>query len=115
MATSSRNKRSKTVRTGVDTGRLAAAVSRPGIDPRIWVANATVMELGYDANNGLYADVQLQPSGDVETCMLGTPYARPNAGLWFPVSVGDRVLVCFPMGDPNQGPVIFARLWSDQT
>ena len=99
-------------RTSIDAGRLAAAMQRPGIDPREWVTRARVMELGYDAENGLFADVQFLPGGEIETCLIGTGYAGNGFGAYAPLKIGDIVLVAIPQGDPGEGPVVFSRIWT---
>ena len=98
-------------RGSVDVGRLSAAAQRPGIDPRVWITLGIVKEVGFDAAEGIFADVQLQPSGEIETCFLGAPYAGAEFGMFAPVQVDDTVLVAVPSGDPNHGPVIIARMW----
>jgi hypothetical protein len=99
-------------RTSVDVGRLAAALQRPGIDSREWLTRARVMELGFDANNGLFADVQFLPGGEIETCLVGTGYAGNGFGAYGSLKVDDVVLVAVPQGDPGEGPIIIARLWN---
>jgi hypothetical protein len=91
---------------------MASAVSRPGIDPRVWLTLAVVKDVGYDSDEGLFADVQYQPSGDFETALIGAAYAGSRFGSWRPVRVDDTVLVAVPMGDPGHGPVIVARMWN---
>lgn len=96
----------------VDAGRLANMVSRPGIDPRVFLTLAVVTELGYDPEFGPLADVQFIPGGEEETCLLGAPYAGGGFGAFFPPKVDDTVLVAIPEGDPGHGPVVVARMWS---
>lgn len=100
------------VRTKVDVGRLAAAVKRPGVDPRVWLSLAVVKDVAFDPDNGIFADVQLQPTGEAETCLVASTYAGAGFGAWFPLEVDDVVLVAIPSGDPGAGPVIIARMWS---
>ncbi len=104
------------VRRNLDASRLARAVSRPGIDPRVWLELGVVRELGFDAKEGIFADVVMQPNGNVETCCVATPYTgsvdgEVGFGDWCPVDVGDTVLVGIPGGDSNRGPVVIARWW----
>lgn len=104
-------------RSGIDIGRLGKAVQRPGIDPRIWLTLGTVKEVGFDAAHGIFADVVIQPDGNVETCYVATPYAgalggKIGFGDWCPVEVDDTVLVAYPRGDSNEGPIIIARFWN---
>lgn len=98
-------------RPSIDLGRLSAAAQRPGIDPRVWITLALVKEVGFDAEQGIFVDVQLQPSGELETCFLGAAYAGAEFGMYAPVQVDDMVLVAVPSGDPNHGPVIISRMW----
>jgi hypothetical protein len=91
---------------------MSALVSRPGIDPRVWLTRAIVTELGFDPANGLFADVQYQPDGDAETCLIGSGYTGNGFGGYCPLKVGDAVIVAVPQGDPAEGPVIIARLWN---
>lgn len=100
------------MRTTIDTGSMGRGVSYPGIDPRLWVSLAVVTELGVDPANGVYADVQLIPSGDQQTCRIGSSYTGPGYGAWLPLAQNDLVVVLFPRGDAAEGPVIVARLWS---
>jgi len=91
---------------------LSSAVARPGADPRVWLTLATVVDLGFDPDEGLFADVKYQPSGDMETALVAAPYAGSRFGSWRPLRVDDTVLVAVPMGDPGHGPVIVARMWN---
>lgn len=100
------------MRTTPDTASMGRGVSYPGIDPRLWISLAVVTELGVDPANGVYADVQLIPSGDLQTCRVGIAYGGPGYGAWFPLAKDDLVVVLFPRGDPAEGPVITSRLWS---
>jgi hypothetical protein len=102
----------KTIRRSPDTSRMAHAVSRPGIDPRINLSWAEVTDLGFDPAQGVFADIQLNPSGEHETVYVNCPYAGDGFGDWCPLHVGDLVLIAFPNGDPNNGGVILARGWN---
>ena len=101
------------MRRNIDVGSLSVAVSRPGIDPRIWLCYAEVTALGYDKDVGIFADIQLQ-DGTYETALVGAPYTADEAGLFCPLAVGDSVLVAMAMGDPNHGPVIISQVWNKQ-
>lgn len=100
------------VRRSIDAGRLAAAVQRPGIDPRVWLSLAVVDAVYADAEESVFADVTLLPGGEPETCLLGAPYAGDGFGAYFPLAVDDTVLVAVPSGDPQLGPVVITRMWS---
>lgn len=94
-----------------DMGRFAAMSKRPGVDPRIWLTWAVVTELGYDSDQGIFADVTFQPTGEQETVILGGPYAGDGFGFYLPVEVGDVVLIAVPNGDSNAGPYVVGRAW----
>jgi hypothetical protein len=100
------------MRTTPDTASMGRGVSYPGIDPRLWISLAVVTELGVDPANGVYADVQLIPSGDLQTCRIGIPYGGPGYGAWLPLAKDDLVVVLFPRGDAAEGPILTHRLWS---
>lgn len=96
---------------GLDTGRLAKALQRPGIDTRTWVSLASVKEIQVEAD-GAYADVELMPGLQPETARVAVPYAGPGFGDWNPIGVDDEVVIVFPDGMPDAGGVIIARLYS---
>lgn len=100
------------VRSSMDVGRLAAAVQRPGIDPRVWITYAVVKDIAFDPEHGVFADVQVVPEGDIETCLVGSDYAGSGFGDYDPLHVGDLVLVAISHGDPGTGPVIIKRVFS---
>lgn len=104
------------VLSSIDTERLANAVARPGIDPRIWISYAVLttepkVNLESDGQD-VFADVMLMPSGTLETARVGAIYAGNGFGLYAPLHKDDEVLVCAPSGDPDQGLVITQRFWS---
>lgn len=94
-----------------DVGLLAASMARPGMDPRVWLINAVVMDLGHDPQEGHFAEVKPQPTGPAFTCYVGQPYAGNDFGMHFPLKRGDTVLVAVPLGDTGQGPWIVSRRW----
>lgn len=98
------------MRTTIDIGRMRPPV--PGSDPRCWCSLAIVLDLGVDPENNVYADIEMIPSGDRGTASIGGAYRGRNFGAWFPILKDDVVLVLFPRGDPAEGPVIVASLWS---
>lgn len=101
-----------TVRTGIDIGRLGAALQRPGIDTRIWLSLAVVEDVAFDADDGMYADVIMQPGGNKETVIIGSDYAGPDYGSYMPLKVSDVILVAVPCGDPGFGPIFLKKIWS---
>lgn len=104
------------VSSSIDTARLSNAVSRPGIDPRIWVSYAVLTSEPYiediDGQQDIVVDIQLMPVGDQETARVGAIYAGNGFGLYTPLRKDDEVLVCAPSGDPDEGLVVMQRLWS---
>jgi hypothetical protein len=98
--------------TGImDVGRLAQAVSMPGIDPRPHPSMGIVTAVGND-DEGFFADVTLAPSMVDVTCRVGSSYAGPDYGENSPLDVDDEVVVVIPDGDPAHGGVVVARMWS---
>lgn len=100
------------IRSSVDAGRLSALAARPGIDPRVWLTLATVTDIGFDPNEGIFVDVKYQPGGEPETAYLGSGFIGNGFGSHAPVKIDDTVLVAIPMGDPGNGPIIIARFWN---
>jgi hypothetical protein len=99
-------------RTGIDLARLASAIQRPGSDPSVHLSWGIVGALGFDAAQGIFADVKLIPDGTIETCFVAAAYAGGAFGMWCPLRVDDMVLVALPNGDPNTGPVVISRIWN---
>jgi len=100
------------VSSRIDTGRLANAVSRPGIDPRVWVSLAIVKKVVVDPLEGVFVDVVTMPGMFAGTARLGCEYAGNGFGFYAPLEVDDEVLVEAPNGDPGNGFVITKRLFS---
>lgn len=102
------------VGTTIDIGRLSAAVSRPGIDPRVWCSLAeAVGESVVDPEYGEFVDVQLLPTGEQFTARVPAPYAGDGFGLHAGrIHAHDELVVLVPLGDPAEGAVVVARLWN---
>jgi Type VI secretion system/phage-baseplate injector OB domain len=100
------------VSNAIDLQLLADGVSRPGIDPRVWVSLAIVDAVNVQDGQGVFVDVTLIPSQNEETVRMGIPYAGDGFGSYAPVKEDDEVVVMFPSGDPNEGGVLISRLWS---
>lgn len=100
------------IRSSIDTGRLSAAASRPGIDPRVWLTLAVVKDVAYDADHGMFADVQMLPEGDLFTCLVGGDYAGNDFGEFAKPGIGHIVLVAVPSGDTGFGPIIIKRIFT---
>jgi len=71
-----------------------------------------VTDLGFDALEGVFADVRFVPDGTTETAYVGSAFAGNGHGMWCPLRVGDLVVVVIPDGDPNSGPVVVCRVWN---
>lgn len=95
----------------MDTNRVAAALSKPGIDPRVWLSLAVVVAVNVK-EDGAFADVMLFPQNQPDTVRVPGNYAGPGFGSWMPLETDDEVLIAYPQGQPNEGGVIIARLWS---
>lgn len=96
----------------IDVGRLSAAVSRPGIDPRTWVSLAIVKAIHVDPDEGVFIDVMIMPSRRLATARLGAEYAGNGFGLYMPLEVDDEILVETPDGNPDTGLIVTRRLHS---
>lgn len=100
------------VRTSIDIASLSAALQRPGIDPRAWVVWAVVLDIAYDAKHGMFADIKLLATGDIETMHIGSDYAGDDYGDYPTLDKDDVVLVAMPEGDAGNGAVFIKRVWS---
>jgi hypothetical protein len=99
-------------RNSIDMARFSRLARRPGVDPRMWLAIATVTEVAIDPAAGAYADVELVMQGnDQETARIASGLAGSGYGLWMPLFVGDLVVIGYPGGDADYGPVLLGRLW----
>lgn len=95
----------------LDIARWAAALERPGIDPRTWTTLAVVTAVDVSAN-GVHCAITTIAGVD-ETAALSPEYAGPGFGLYAPISVGDGVVVVFPEGVMNTGGRIIGRVWDE--
>lgn len=104
------------VTSGIDVGRLSNAVSRPGIDPRVWVSYGVLLSEPYietiEGREDIIVDVLLLPTMQEETARVGAIYAGGGYGFYCPMHVDDEVLIAAPSGDPDEGLVVVQRLWS---
>ena len=100
------------ISTSIDTGRLGEALSRPGIDPRCWICLAVVEDIAIDPDEGVFVDVLTMPWREEITARLASPYVASGSGMYFPIKVGDEVLVALPDGSPMQGACVIGRLFS---
>jgi hypothetical protein len=99
------------VRREIDIGRLSKAVERPGIDPRVWLEQAEVVEVGVDLQQGVFVDCKRLLDKTVYTARLGADYAGDGFGTLRAPKKGDVVLVAVPRGDRGACPVVIARLF----
>lgn len=104
------------VLTSPDVARFADAISRPGIDPRVWVSYAILLSDPFvetsQGQQDVFVDVLLLPQNQPETARVGAVYAGNGFGLYAPLHKDDEVLVCAPSGDPDEGLVVTQRMWS---
>jgi len=101
------------VSSKMDTGRLAQAVSRPGIDPRAWVSLAVALgESKVDPKYGVFVNVQLMPTGEKYTAVVASDYVGPGFGFYTPIHLHDDLIVVIPGGDPRLGVTVVKRLWT---
>jgi len=97
----------------IDVGRLSAAMSRPGIDTRVWVSLAIALdEAQVDKEQGVFVDVKLLPTGEEYTARVPADYAGTGFGFYAPIHKDDELAVAIPSGDAAEGAVVIARLWS---
>ncbi len=63
----------------LDLARLSNAVSRPGIDPRVWVCYGILQSEPYietqQGQQDIFVDVMMMPSMQLETARVGAAYA----------------------------------------
>jgi hypothetical protein len=89
-------------------------MARPGIDTRTWTSLARALgESQVDAQHGVFVDVQLLPSGETLTARVPADYAGKSFGFYARIHKDDDLVVALPGGDPANGPVVIARLWSN--
>lgn len=98
----------------LDVGRLGQALARPGIDTRIQTSRAYADdESYYDEKAGVFVEVTMVPSGQSVTARVPASYAGSGFGFYARIHKDDEVLVILPNGDPADGAVVVARLWSE--
>lgn len=106
------------LRPRLDFGRVAAGVSRPGIDPRSWISMARVDvdpdAIVWDRELGWLVDVTLVGGGlDGEgpvLCRFPSSGQGVGAGGYDPPRAGCLVIVAIPGGDPNNDCIIIGQL-----
>jgi len=87
-------------------------VRSPGIDTRYWIKLAHVDNVVVDPEEGVFADVTLQPESQTVTAFAGSPYAGNGFGFYAPIQEDDLVLVAIPDGDTDAGSWVISRCWN---
>lgn len=105
----------RSVSPSIDANRLALAVQRPGIDPRIWGALAVATgDSQLDPDHGAFVEVKILPSGEEFNCYLPADYAGNQFGEnKGGVKKDDQLFIAVPNGDPAEGGVVLARFHSE--
>lgn len=101
-----------------DFGRIAQAVSRPGIDPRAWVSMARIDDdpdaIVWDDELGWLVDVTFvggSYDGDGPICCRVASKMQGNGvGSYAPPRGGVLCVVVIPDGDPNSDAIIIGQL-----
>jgi hypothetical protein len=96
-----------------DIAKIAAALERPGIDPRKFVDMAIVTAVAV-GSDGVHADIETV-NNLPETVALAPPYSGSGFGLYLPVDVDDAVVIGMPDGQFNLGGRIIGRTWDTGT
>lgn len=103
------------VSRSLDTGRMARALRRPGIDPRMHCAIAIVRTFFVDQQEQApFVDVALlHEDPPLELCVRVAPfYAGPSFGFFAEYEADDEVVVVFPDGRYDHGGYVIGRAWS---
>jgi hypothetical protein len=103
-------------RQALDTGRMAQAVSRPGIDPRTWVALGRVIEVGYD--NGWVVACTILDGALVNedvTCDVSASFAHALSMASVPIEVGDVAVIVMPGGEANNMGIVVGFIHAPNT
>ena len=116
MATRSR------IAPNIDMGRLRAALSGPGADPRTWCFEGRIDDdpdaIRWDEKLGWLCDVtvtggQLDGEGPV-TCRVDVPFATDGfGGPFHPPKQNANVTVTMPSADLNSNPIITGYVFDD--
>jgi hypothetical protein len=96
-----------------DIAKIAAALERPGIDPRKFVDLGVVTAVAVGAD-GVHADIETI-NNLPETVSLAPPYSGSGFGLYLPLDVDDLVVLAVPDGMFNAGGRIVGRTWDAGT
>lgn len=105
------------VRTLLDFGRIAEAVSRPGIDPRTWVCLGRIDDdpdaIVWDEELGWFVDVTITEgtlAGETVLCRVGSDGQGAAVGRYSPPRPDALVIVAVPSGDPNNEGLVLRQL-----
>lgn len=97
----------------IDVAKASEAVSRPGIDPRMFVDLAIVTHVLVDADGCHY---DLTTIGGInETAALSPPYGGNGYGLYLPIFVDEFVTLAVPDGKFNAGARVVGATWDPGT
>jgi hypothetical protein len=114
-----RSKRRPTLGHGrADVERIGEAVSRPGIDPRTWLATGRVDTATdshyFNLEVGWVIDV-IAHGGSIHgaeaSCRQGSTWPGVDGyGSFLPPASDEEVLIAYPGGDPEEDPIIIGVL-----
>lgn len=97
----------------VDVAKMSEGLSRPGIDPRMFVDLAIVTHVLVD-DGGCHYDVTTI-GGMNETVALSPPYGGSRYGFYFPVFVDQMATLVVPDGKFNAGARMVGATWDPGT
>lgn len=106
----------------LDFGRLANALSRPGIDPRSWVAYGRIEDdpdaIRWEEGTGWIVDVTIN-SGELAgenliPCRVMTTFGGLDRGRIEPALRGAEVVILLVDGDPNAMPVVAGYVYNPE-
>lgn len=105
----------------IDVNRIGEATSRPGNDPRVWLAAARVLEddepVRWDSSLGLVVDVvivggPLDGEGPIPA-RVPVSFLADSAFVSHPIAPGSFVVLSIVGGDLNDLPSIVGMLFAD--
>lgn len=92
------------------TGPNEAGIGR---DTREWAKLALVDEVTIDGA-GVFVDCTTQPEGYPVRAQMSTQFSGKGFGAYYPVQVGDQVLVAFPDGSLDGKAIAMTILHNDE-
>lgn len=96
----------------LDTNRLSQAASRPGADPRTWVAIGKIEEIGL-GDQGLVVALRIIEgplAKEIVPCEVASSLASSSTFTSAPFQVGDIAVCVIPQGDANVMPIVIGFL-----